>query len=450
MFYQANLFFFLLSNAGLLALQYRREQRESKATTTVVKHPEDVESEEALLESEPANAFKINFFLPYALAVAADWLQGPHIYAIYKYEKNIPEKIVAALYATGFVSGGISASFAGSLADRYGRKQACLLYCCLYVVTCMTMLSDNLLILFIGRLCGGVSTTLLFSVFEAWVISDYHNKCLELSGLKLGAVFPTMTTISCIVAILAGVFGEILVSMLGSRQWPFVASIACCGGAAYFISALWKENYGNKLSDKAPMYEIRAGVKAIISDRKMLSIGLTSCFFEGTMYLFIFFWTAALKSVRVASGNTEEPPYGIIFASFMCSMMVGSTIFTLKGAAKSPTLATHMLLKVIVVVSCCLSVAVMLNSEWLLFWTLCLIEGCIGAYFPSMAYLKSEMIEDGIRGTIYSILRFPLNVFVVVAHSLDVEGDAHRNHVFLVCAALLLVAFLMTQKYLPS
>lgn len=184
-----------------------------------------------------------------------------------------------------------------------------------------------------------------------------------------------------------------------------------------------KENYGSKVStDKAALHEIRSGVKAIVDDRRMLAIGLTSCFFEGTMYLFIFFWTAALKSVRVAAGNEAEPPYGVIFACFMCAMMSGSTIFTLKGTAKSTGLATNMLLKVTALVSCCLSVAVMARSEWLLFWTLCLIEGCIGAYFPSMAYLKSEFIEDGIRGTIYSILRFPLNVFVVVAHSLDEEG----------------------------
>lgn len=165
--------------------------------------------------------------------------QGPHIYAIYKYEKNIPERTVAALYAAGFVSGGISASFAGGLADRFGRKRACLLYCGLYIATCLSMLSDDMLILFLGRLCGGVCTTLLFSVFEAWMISEYHSKGLEGSGLDLNMVFGNMTTISCIVAIASGIVGDILVEYSGTRTWPFLAAAFCCVASAYFISVIW-------------------------------------------------------------------------------------------------------------------------------------------------------------------------------------------------------------------
>jgi hypothetical protein len=57
------------------------------------------------------------------------------------------------------------------------------------------------------------------------------------------------------------------------------------------------------------------------------------------------------------------------------------------------------------------------------FWAICLIELCIGVYFPSMELLKSEVIEDGVRGTAYSVMRVPLNVFVVAAHAMDQEGE---------------------------
>ena len=168
-----------------------------------------------------------------------DHHQGPHIYAIYKYEKNIPEKMVAALYAAGFVSGGISASFAGGYADRFGRKRACILYCILYSVTCLTMLSDNLVVLFFGRLTGGICTTLLYSVFEAWMISEYHDQGVQGTDLDLSAIFGQMTVLSCVVAIASGIVGDMLVQFAGTRVWPFMAAVACCAASAYLISTIW-------------------------------------------------------------------------------------------------------------------------------------------------------------------------------------------------------------------
>ncbi|KAK8008875.1 major facilitator superfamily domain containing protein 5 [Apiospora marii] len=452
-FYQLNLAVFVATNGYLLYRQYNSSSDTStkESINISLAGSEDLEAAEKRPDGRAARRFQLSFFLPYLLAVAADWLQGPYIYAIYKYEKNLSEKTVAALYAAGFVSGGISASFAGGLADRFGRKRACLLYCGLYIITCLTMLSDSLPVLFFGRLTGGVSTTLLFSVFEAWMISTYHEQGLQTTGLELSTVFGNMTTLSCVVAIASGVFGDVLVAHSGTRTWPFMAAGLCCVGAAYLISEIWNENYGARSIEQTSWEDLKSGLSAIVGDTKILSLGITSCFFEGTMYLFIFFWSAALKSARLQSGSAEDDiPYGLIFSSFMCAMMMGSAMFTLQTSVKTAQTTTGTLMTVTLMVACCLSLAAMLQQEHLLFWALCLLEGCIGAYFPSMAHLKSELIDDGIRGRVYSILRFPLNVFVVVAHSLDVEGDAHRNHVFLTCASLLLIAFLVSRRYLTQ
>lgn len=146
---------------------------------------------------------------------------------------------MAALYAAGFISGAASASFTGELADRYGRRLACLVYCACYAVTCLSMLSNSLPMLFLGRLTGGVATTLLFSVFEAWMVTEYHRRGLNASDLSLSTVFGRMTTLSCVVAIVAGVVGDVLVGTLGGRVWPFMAAVACALAAAYFIVKTW-------------------------------------------------------------------------------------------------------------------------------------------------------------------------------------------------------------------
>ncbi|KAB5560025.1 major facilitator superfamily transporter [Coniochaeta sp. 2T2.1] len=469
-FYQLNLAVLASGNAYLLYRQYKREQEPAVAQHEPIPHtPTSTDSDsdrDVELEHDTGNGaglaaskeavrkFQWDFFLVYALAVAADWLQGPHIYAIYKYEKQIPEKIVAALYAAGFISGAISASFAGELADRHGRRLACLVYCGMYVVTCATMFSSNLVVLFVGRLAGGVSTTLLFSVFEAWMITEYHSRGLAASDLKLSSVFGYMTTLSCVVAIVSGVVGDVLVSYLGGRVWPFVASIGCSFGAAWFIVKTWRENFGTKSITPNTLRDVRSGITTIISDVRIFSLGITSCFFEGAMYLFIFFWSAALKSARLHGGGPladEDLPYGLIFSCFMCAMMGGSAFFGLFSANHNRDTAAYVLMCVTLVASACLSAAVLLENEMGVFWALCAVEASIGAYFPSMALLKSEVVEDGVRGRVYSILRFPLNVFVVVVHSLDQEGDEHRNRVFMMLAALLMLAFFVVKRNLgPS
>jgi len=101
------------------------------------------------------------------------------------------------------------------------------------------MLSNDFLVLLVGRALGGLSTTLLFSVFETWMITEYHNRGLDNAGLGLGDIFGSMTTLSSIVAILAGVFGDSLVQYSASRTTPFLASIVCLAIASLLIWTRW-------------------------------------------------------------------------------------------------------------------------------------------------------------------------------------------------------------------
>jgi hypothetical protein len=176
--------------------------------------------------------------------------------------------------------------------------------------------------------------------------------------------------------------------------------------------------------NRTSLGDIKSALSTIMGNKQILALGITSCFFEGAMYLFIFFWSAALKSARARSGSDEELPYGLIFSSFMCAMMAGSAFFSLSTPTHTRESTTFVLMAVTLVASACLSGAVLLENESLLFWAMCAVEAAIGAYFPSMSFLKSEVVEDGVRGRVYSILRFPLNVFVVLVHSLDQEGES--------------------------
>ena len=101
------------------------------------------------------------------------------------------------------------------------------------------MLSNDFLVLLVGRALGGLSTTLLFSVFETWMITEYHNRGLDNAGLDLSDIFGSMTTLSSVVAIVAGVLGDFLVQYSASRTTPFLASIVCLAVAAFLIWTRW-------------------------------------------------------------------------------------------------------------------------------------------------------------------------------------------------------------------
>ena len=56
-----------------------------------------------------------------------------------------------------------------------GRKRACVTYCLTYIMSCITKHSPQYKILMIGRILGGIATSLLFSAFESWLVAE-HNK----------------------------------------------------------------------------------------------------------------------------------------------------------------------------------------------------------------------------------------------------------------------------------
>lgn len=103
----------------------------------------------------------------------------------------------------------------------------------------MTVSSSNVLILFLGRVLGGIGTTLLFTVFEAWLVAEFHQKKAASDSTELNQLLGTMTVLSGMVAVLSGLLSNYLVSITGSRRAPFLASPVCLLLASLLILGTW-------------------------------------------------------------------------------------------------------------------------------------------------------------------------------------------------------------------
>jgi len=154
------------------------------------------------------------------------------------------------------------------------------------------------------------------------------------------------------------------------------------------------------------------------------------------MYLFVFFWTPALKAAQ-SHHDPANLPLGLIFACFMASVMLGSLIFNQLVSKHQLISHAHLLTTTFLIASIALIVPTVIKATTPTFVSFCLFEVCVGIYFPSIGYLKGKHIDDGIRARVYGMLRIPLNIFVVVALSLVREGDWYRNAVFGICSGML-------------
>merc|ERR1712066_161366 len=76
-----------------------------------------------------------------------------------------------------------------------------------------------------------------------------------------------------------------------------------------------------------------------------------------------------------------------------------------------------------------------------------IFEFCCGVYFPSVGVLKSEVVPEQVRGTVYNLYRVPLNAIVVGLLLSDISmATCFKLNAVLLTAALGCVLLLASTK----
>ncbi|KAF5771451.1 putative molybdate-anion transporter, MFS transporter superfamily [Helianthus annuus] len=378
-------------------------------------------NKDRITTSQAFTSFKNNYLLVYSLMMAGDWLQGPYVYYLYT-TYGYGKGDIGQLFIAGFGSSMLFGTIVGSLADKQGRKRACITYCITYILSCMTKHSPQYKVLLLGRILGGVATSLLFSAFESWLVAEHNKRGFEQQWLSLTfskAIFLG----NGLIAILSGLFGNFLVDVaaLGPVA-PFDAAACILALGMAIILSSWGENYGDPSENKDLLSQFKGAAVAIASDEKIALLGAIQSLFEGSMYTFVFLWTPAL------SPNDEEIPHGFIFATFMLASMLGSSVAARLMARTSPRVESYMQI-VFLVSAASLLLPIVTNffvssSEMkdggislgasVQLVGFCAFEGCVGIFWPSIMKMRSQYIPEEARSTIMNFFRIPLNIFVCI------------------------------------
>ncbi|KAK9665186.1 hypothetical protein RND81_14G096200 [Saponaria officinalis] len=367
------------------------------------------------------NSFKNNYLLVYSLMMSGDWLQGPYVYYLYS-TYGYGKGEIGQLFIAGFGSSMLFGTIVGSLADKQGRKRACVTYCITYILSCITKHSPQYKVLMLGRILGGIATSLLFSAFESWLVAEHNKRGFEQQWLSITfskAIFLG----NGLIAILSGLAGNVLVDTFAlGPVAPFDAAACLLAVGMAIIMSSWTENYGDPSDNKNLLAQFKGAAVAIASDEKIALLGAIQSLFEGSMYTFVFLWTPAL------SPNDEEIPHGFIFATFMLASMLGSSIASRLLAHSSPKAESYM--QVVFSVSA-ISLLLPIVTNFLVEPSMvrgggisfpgciqllgfCAFEACVGIFWPSIMKMRSQYIPEEARSTIMNFFRIPLNIFVCV------------------------------------
>jgi hypothetical protein len=278
----------------------------------------------------------------------------------------------------------------------------------------------------------------------------------NLPGKMLGETFGMAIFANSIVAVLAGFVSQQAANLpLTPEVDPNMPRIHMFGYTGPFdlssltlvvnmvcIRFLWGENYGQQdagTQDSSRWDSMKEALNLVWQDPAILSCGLVAAFFESSMFIFVFKWTPAV------TGEGKSPPYGTIFAAFMVSAMLGSRIFALAMTFTTVERIGQGLLAVAAISHMVPLLAGNANLNYLAFL---LFELTVGMYFPMIGTLKSNVVPETCRATIYNIYRVPMNFIVISAlvAGLDLAAAFRVTTLMLIAATAAQTRLTMLRK----
>lgn len=436
----SNLYWTSFAGVAILAvcLQLFARQREqtkaAAAAAAVVNRGGSSQDTKNSVATQRFNSFQNNYIIVFLLAMFADWLQGPYVYQLYV-SYGFDQSAIAELFVCGFLSSMIVGTFIGGLADKLGRKNACLLYCATYMAACFTKLINHYWVLMLGRFLSGVSTSLLFSVFESWMVCEHKSQGFDPS--LIGETFSNAIFGNGLVAVIAGLVANNAADSYGYVA-PFVVAIIPLGLVFVIVTSTWNENYGNQSLNM--LSSLRQGFDLVQNDSRIAALGMAQSCFEGAMYTFVFMWTPALKDENAIGAEEDVSDYlGIIFAVFMVCVMAGSSVFKILAQKPKALYSIPLYLHATAFASMA-GVTLFMDDKFIVYICFLVFEASVGVFWPAYGVIKSEKIPEDIRSAVMNIFRIPLNAFVVILLLKVKYLDSET--VFTICTLAHGVAFL--------
>mmetsp|Transcript_99615 Transcript_99615/g.277355 ORF Transcript_99615/g.277355 Transcript_99615/m.277355 type:complete len:459 (-) Transcript_99615:89-1465(-) len=387
--------------------------------------------------------YRFNFLLAYGLCVAGSALIVPYGGVLFwSYGFGLAAQIaivVLAFYACLLFSFQI-----GAVADFWGRKRVCLLYCAIYMIDCLLSHIKLFWVMVLGTFFTFTAEAILNTTFECWLVTE-HAIQRGFSGGLLAHMFSMMFVFRSGIGILSGAVTYLVcagsknrelfpgsVVYIGGIHGTFDVAILVLAAAFAVIASRWGESNGSRAGGCCPGHVayLWEAVKVICSDKRVALLGAVVTCFHGSRNIFLRHFPEALWLQGLASAYF----YSLFQMSAMCGVSLGTVLSSkLPATFRSTKLmlgACHLGGALAFAVAS--ATAGQAEAGTVCFWALFVCEFMVGFCWPILGMLKGDVVPEGVRCTLYCLFEFSAFMF---SHS---QSQRSSQAAFRTCVVALL------------
>jgi len=350
--------------------------------------------------------FQKNYLTVQLLATFITFSQSAYLYKIYE-SHGYEMKDTATLYLSGFLTSLLISPFVGRLIDSHGRKKGVLCQLILNVIQCQLLRFKDFRLLLLGRIISGFSFALTTS-YECWMVSQHNSG--NFSPHLLMDTFSKGALVLAGTAVMSGVVSGALVE----RGLGLIAPVNLASGASLVCLLLvlftWRENYGRAtpgtLQQKPSAFQ---GIQAMFRDPRIFFLGITQCMNEVAVMIFGFMWTPLLLHLTQGS----ELNVGLVYATFMISLMIGSSVPKIVRAFPLKVSPEKMLMCSLAIGTISLASITVQKTLAGALCALILYEMVFGSFIPTLGSMKARIIPEHIRATMTNTFKVLTNTIII-------------------------------------
>lgn len=210
----------------------------------IIYNEENIDMEKITNINAKAKSLKFRFLLGYLSTRASIWSKAPYIYLLFNKLHGFSISQIGILYIVDAVCALVFGPLTGDLADKYGRRLFCVLYCLCGIVSLTLRITGSIPLAYFAQVLTGFGAGLISTTFEAWINFEAEKDLGPGKRVFLEKLFKTQTVLDSLMSLLISGLGAVLFTNFGV-VYPILFSIFLCGCAIGIMMVFWDENKPN-------------------------------------------------------------------------------------------------------------------------------------------------------------------------------------------------------------